>query len=211
MHVRIIVPLLAALVMTLPHNASCAPADSSAGSPWGGSIAGYYYAFPHETDVVMAVARANHKSFHLEARYNYEDRRTASAFAGWNLTWGDAFTVDLTPMAGAAFGNSKGIIPALEMSLGYNAFDFYAEAEYLVDPADAANNFAYTWLELGISPIDPLRAGFVAQRTRIFESPLELDRGLFAQMKQGAGTASLYAFNLFTDSWFVVIGIEIGW
>ncbi len=188
------------------------PADSAGSSgAWDLSVAGYYYAFPGEEDLLMVTARANRGMLHLEARYNYEDRRTASAFGGVNVSLGETFTADLTPMAGVAFGNTRGVIPALEMYLAYGVFDFYAEGEYLFDLDDEAGNFAYTWLELGASPAELFRAGFVAQRTRLFETALEIDRGLFAQVKPGPGTVSLYGFNLFTDSWYLVIGIEVRW
>jgi hypothetical protein len=173
------------------------------------SVSGYYYAFPADDDLVMAVARADRGALHLEARYNYEDRRTASVFAGWNLAAGETFTIELTPMAGVAFGNTGGIIPALEMSLGYGPLDLYAEGEYLVDLRNSEGNFAYTWVEFGFTPGDPLRAGLVAQRTRIIRSPLEVDRGIFSQLIHGPATVSVYAFNLFTESWFLTIGFEI--
>jgi hypothetical protein len=205
--------MLPLLLFLLPNAASSSPADSL-GAGAGPtrmefSVAGYYYAFPADDDLAMAVARANRGTLHLEARYNYEDRRTASVFAGWNFAAGETFTIELTPMAGFAFGNTGGIIPALEMSVGYGPLDLYAEGEYLFDLRDSEGNFAYTWLELGFTPADPIRAGLVAQRTRIFRSPLEVDRGLFAQVKPGPTTVSVYAFNLFTDSWFLTIGFEI--
>jgi hypothetical protein len=205
--------MLPLLLLLLPYAVFSSPADSlgtpAIPAPMEFSVAGYYYAFPADDDLAMAVARANLGTLHLEARYNYEDRRTASVFAGWNFAAGESFTVELTPMAGIAFGNTSGIIPALEMSLGYGPLDLYAEGEYLFDLHDSEGNFAYTWLELGFTPADPLRAGLVAQRTRVFRSPLEVDRGLFAQVMPGPATVSVYAFNLFTESWFLTIGFEI--
>jgi hypothetical protein len=180
-------------------------------NPWEFSVAGSYYAFPDDPDLFMVVASANRGLLHLEARYNYEARQTASAFAGLNFSSGQDFTVDLTPMAGFAFGDTRGLIPALELSLGYGLFDFYGEGEYLFDLNDKAGNFAYTWLELGATPMEYLRAGFVAQRLRIFQSPLDIDRGVFIQGNIGPGSVSLYAFNMFTDSWFVVIGVGLTW
>jgi hypothetical protein len=205
--------MLSPLLLLLPNAAFSVPADSL-GAPAGPtpiefSVAGYYYAFPADDDLVMAVARADRGTLHLEARYNYEGRRTASVFAGWNFSAGESFTIDLTPMAGFAFGNTRGIIPALEMSLGYGSLDLYAEGEYLFDLQDSEGNFAYTWLELGFTPANPLRAGLVAQRTRVFRSPLDVDRGLFVQVMPGPATVSLYAFNLFTESWFLTIGFAI--
>jgi hypothetical protein len=210
----IIFPAL--LMLLLPCIAQSTPPDSvAAGSthtvPWDFSLAASYYSFPFDEDIAMVVGRAQRGSLHLEGRYGYEDRRTASLFAGWTFSKGEDFTIEVTPMGGVAFGNTRGIIPALEMSLGYRAFDFYAETEYLFDLNDKSGNFAYTWLELAVSPTELLRTGLVAQRTRVFQTPLDLDRGVFAQLKPGPAILSLYAFNPFTDSWFLTLGLEIDW
>ncbi len=214
-HLVLSVPFLI-VVLLLPYAENFAQTDSlsaRAGKPvpWEFSLAGYYYAFPADEDFAMAVGRAQRGSLHLEGRYGYEDRRTASFFVGWTLSKGEDFTIELTPMGGVALGNTRGIIPALEMSLGYRAFDFYAEAEYLFDLNDKEGNFAYTWLELAGTPTEVLRAGLVAQRTRVVQSPLDIDRGFFAQLKPGPTIVSVYAFNLFTDSWFLMIGLELDW
>lgn|SRR5512141_666182 len=207
-------PGIIAVALLLPCSTVAAPTDTSAtqGSnpvPWEFSMAGYWYSFPSDDDLVMAVARANHGSLHLESRYNYEAKRTLSIFGGLNISVGEEFTLEATPMTGFAIGDTKGIIPALELSLGYHAFDFYAEGEYLFDLNDKSGNFAYTWLELAATPAEPIRAGLVAQRTRAFQSPLDLDRGIFAQVKPSFGTVSLYYFNPFTDNYFLTIGLEI--
>lgn len=178
---------------------------------WEFSIAGYYYALPADNDVLVGVFRQDLGNLHLEGRYNYEDRNTASVFAGWTLSAGESFTIALTPMAGVAFGSTAGIVPALEASLGYGMFDFYGEGEYLIDVNDKSGNFFYSWLELGITPNELFRAGLAAQRTRVFESPLEVDRGLFAQINPEPATVYVYAFNLFTDSWFMVMAVQIAW
>ncbi len=213
MNLRYLLCLASLFLVLLPWRAISAPTDSlgTTGEPWRFSLAGFYYAFPHEEDVLLAVGRADHGSLHFESRYNYEGHRTASAFVGWTISAGKAFTMELTPMAGLAFGNTRGVIPAVEMSLGYGMFDFYGEGEYLFDVNDKSGNFAYTWLELGVTPKDVIRAGLVAQRMRVFESPLVVDRGLFAQVMPGPATVSLYAFNMFTGSWFLTIGLQVAW
>lgn len=202
------------LLMVRGTGHSGTPDSATAGPhtvPWEFSLAGSYYSFPADEDIAMAVGRAQKGSLHLEGRYGYEARRTASIFAGWTISKGEEFTIETTPMGGVALGDTRGIIPALEISLGYRALDFYAEAEYLFDLTDKENNFAYTWLELGATPTEFLRAGLVAQRTRVFQTPLDLDRGIFAQLKPGPAILSLYAFNPFTESWFLTIGLEIDW
>lgn len=179
--------------------------------PWEFSAGGYLYTFPFDEDFLIAVATAQHGRLHLEARYNYEDRKTGSAFIGWTLSMGETFTAALTPMAGVAFGRTTGIVPALEAELGYGIADLYLESEYLIDLNEEEDSFFYSWLELGVSPADLFRVGLAAQRTRLFQTSLELDRGPFAQLTPDLGAVSLYAFNLFTDSWFMVISARIDW
>jgi hypothetical protein len=148
---------------------------------------------------------------HLEGRYNYEDLKTASLFAGWTFSTGGSLTVDLTPMVGVAFGQTTGIVPAVEASLGYRTFDFYIESEYLVDLGEEPESFVYSWGELGYSPMDVLRCGLVAERTRVLQTPLGVERGAFLQVAPDPAVLSLYAFNPFTEYWFLVIGLEIAW
>lgn len=202
------------LAMVVPYAAGATLPDSldtpGKQNAWESSLSGSYYAFPTDDDIFMVVGRGDHGSLHLEARYNYEDLKTASAFAGWTLSAGESFTIDLTPMAGVAFGRTTGIVPALEASLGYRMFDFYVESEYLFDLKDNSGNFFYSWLELAAAPTELVRAGLAAQRMRISQSPLEVDRGVFAQLTPEPGSVSVYAFNLFTDSWFLVVGVVIG-
>jgi hypothetical protein len=203
------------LAVIAPYAASATHSDSLGTSGkqnvWEFAVSGFYYAFPTDDDVLMAVGRADWGNLHLEARYNYEDLKTGSLFTGRTLSAGESFTIDLTPLAGVAFGQTTGIVPALEASLGYGMFDFYVEGEYLFDLNDDSGNFFYSWLELAVAPTDHIRTGLAAQRTRIFQSPLEVDRGVFAQLTPEFGSASVYAFNLFTDSWFLVVGVEIAW
>jgi len=199
----------------VPASAIATPPDSLAPPagkvPWGFSLAGYYYAVPDEDGLLMAVARADRGSLHLEARYNYEDMKTASVFAGWNFSAGESFAVDLTPMAGAAFGNTSGILAGLEASLGYGMLDFYAETEYLYNLEDRSENFLYSWLELAVTPTALFRAGLTAQRLRVFQTPLGIERGVFAQVMPGLVSVSAYVFNPLTESWYVVVGLVIEW
>jgi len=198
-----------------PDAARAFPSDSLEAngkqSQWEFSAAGYYYAWPEDSDILVGVFRQDLGNLHLEARYNYEGRNTASVFGGWTLSAGEPFTISLTPMAGVAFGSTTGVIPALEMSLGYGMIDFYAEGEYLIDIHDTSGNFFYSWLELGITPTDFFRGGLAAQRTRVVESPLEVDRGLFAQINPVPVSVYAYAFNLFTDNWFMVMAVQVAW
>jgi hypothetical protein len=205
--------LVIAFLAGMPLAAIGMPSDSSNAEsppvPWDVSLSGYYYVIPDEDDFLIAVGSADRGNLHLEARYNYEDLKTGSLFAGWKISTGEEFTAEFTPMLGAAVGRTMGVIPALEISLAYGIFDLYDESEYLVDLQDEGSSYFYSWLELGITPVDMLRFGVTAQRLRAAETPLEVERGLFMQMMPEHATVGLYAFNLASDYWFFIFSFGI--
>lgn len=138
---------------------------------------------------------ADRGSLHLEARYQWEDWRTASVWAGYNFGFGGALHVDLTPMAGGVFGNINGIAPGCLVQAEWKRLSFYSSSEQFIDVDDNTAGFTYTWNELAVD-LDHLLVGIVAQRTRTFESPLDLQRGLLLMREQGDLTFGMYLFNI---------------
>jgi hypothetical protein len=183
-------------------------ADSTQAT-WSFSASGYYYFIPEEENSSTLIGYADHKSLHFEGRYNYEDQNTASLFAGWRFETGKNFQFSATPMAGVAFGNTNGFIPAVELEASYKIFDFYAETEYLIDFAGKDNNFLYTWSELAVSPFDFLRTGITAQRTRLYQTALDVQRGIFAQYSFWKLTAGIYYYNPFSKDNFVIASLSV--
>ena len=63
-------------------------------------------------------------------------------------------------------------------------------------PAVAQDNFFYTWSTLTYSPVEWFRAGLVAQRTRAFHTPLDVQRGLLAGFSYKQVEFTTYIFNI---------------
>jgi hypothetical protein len=176
---------------------------------WSFSTSGYYYFIPDDKNTLTLIGYADYKALHLEARYNYEDQHTGSAFAGWRFETGKKFELGVTPMMGIAFGNTNGVIPALELDAAYNIFDFYSESEYLVDFSGKENNFFYVWSELAVSPLDALRTGISIQRTRLYQTKFDTQRGIFAEYSFRKFTTGAHYFNPFTSDSFVIISLSV--
>ena len=172
---------------------SGAPASSG---PWEFSLAALTYVVPDESNYVSPYFRADRNWLHLEARYNYEALRTGSAWIGYNLSARKNFVFDFTPMIGGVFGRTQGVAPGFLMSLAYKKLDLSTEDEYVFDAEDSTENFFYTWSELGYSPVNWLRVGLVGQRTRAYQTPLDLQRGLFAGVSYKRLGFATYIFNL---------------
>ena len=172
-----------------------APSSTAVAPGWAYSVTGSYYSFRDQDDFVLAVATAERGQLHLEARYNYEALDSGSLFVGWKFSGGEKMTFELTPILGAVFGQKEGIAPGFEASAAYGVVDLYLEAEYVRDLEVRQDSFTYAWSELGFSPLEWLRFGLVGQRTMVYQSDRDIQRGLFAQLMYHKVTLGFYVFN----------------
>ncbi len=186
-----------------------ADADTPGEPAWSGAVTGYYYAMRDQPDFGVGVASLDRGPLHLEARYNYEARDAGSAFVGWKLAGGDAVTYALTPIIGGLFGAARGVVPGLEASVGWRAFDVYIEAEYVRDLDESSASYFYSWTELGWKPLEWLRVGLVGQRTHTIDNGRDLQRGIFGQVSVGKAALGVYAFNPDSGSRYVIVSLGL--
>jgi hypothetical protein len=158
---------------------------------------------------VNPVFTADYKHLHLEARYNYEDFETVSLFGGYHFRTGHAFELNATPMVGIVFGNTDGIAPGLQLDMYYWKLNFYSESEYLLDFADREASFIYTWSELTYSPAEWIWFGFAAQRTKLYQTELDIQRGFTLGFSKGILAVSGYVFNVDKDDPYGVLSIDL--
>ena len=179
-------------------------------SQWSYAATAFQYFLPNENNTTLLIATADYNAWHIETRYNYEAAKTASVFGGYQFETGKTLVLDITPILGFAFGDVIAVVPGLETSLAWKSFDLYSESEYVFDVKGKENNFFYNWSEAGITAFDKLRAGVAINRTRLFKSGLELQKGIFAQYSFWKLTAGLFYFNPFsTDNYLIAsLGIE---
>ena len=125
--------LLLALLLFSGYSLVAQQVQDSSKSSWSFSASGYYYLIPGDKNSGTFIGTADYKKLHLEGRYNYEDRNTGSAFAGWRLETGNKVQLEVIPMIGIVFGNTNGLAPGLELSVTYKKLDYYSETEWLID------------------------------------------------------------------------------
>ena len=182
----------------------------AAAPAWSASVTGFSYLLPGQDDVAVAVATAEKGSLHLEARYQYEAPDSGSLFAGWKFSGGGDVTWEATPILGGVFGGKNGISPGLEAAVAYGIADLYVEAEYVFDLEVEEDSFAYAWSELGFAPWEWMRLGLVGQRTTVYRSERDIQRGLFAQLAYRRATVGFYLFNPDDgDTRFAVLSLGI--
>ena len=170
-----------------------------------------WYAMRDERDFGVVVATLDRGPLRLEARYNYELRHAASVFVGWTFEGGETLRWQARPILGALFAGSGAAIPGVEATLAYGPFDAYVEAEYVVSLERHPDSYFYAWSELAWRPVDRLRIGFVAQRTRVVDSERDIQRGIFGQLVLPHGTVSVYAFNPDGRSRYTVVSLALSY
>ena len=153
---------------------------------------------------ILPVMKIDRDWLHLEARYNYEDRETFSGWFGYNFTGGKKLEFTITPMVGGAFGLTQGLATGIEMTFSLGMFELYTESEYLFDLDSNENNFFYNWSDLTYSPTDWLWVGISGQRTRVYETDLDIQRGLLIGAGFKSWEVTTYVYNLGFDDPFVL-------
>jgi len=175
---------------------------------WTVDASALFYFIP-EDFFILPIVKADKNKLHLEMRYNYEDRNTYSVFGGYNFTGGKKIEYTITPMLGAVLGNSDGIAPGLEMDFTLGKFELYSEMEYLIEFNDKSNGYLYNWTEITFAPRDWLWIGITGQRTRLYQSSLDIQRGILGGLSWGNFSATGYLFNTFSEDTFVLVSLGI--
>lgn len=178
--------------------AQTAPATSNANAKgvWEYALTVDGYIVPDQDGYVSPTLAADRGWLHVEGRYNYEDLRTGSLWFGYNFSAGSKLVFSVTPMIGGVFGRTNGIAPGLEASLSYKKFDLSVANEYVFDTGSKASNFYYAWPELSYSPLDWLRIGLVAQRTKTYHTSLDTQRGFLVGITHKKLEITAYIFNV---------------
>jgi hypothetical protein len=178
-----------------PTCGTCGTATGTSTNTWSFNASAYTYLVPDEENFVNLNFTADRGWLHLEARYNYEAQKAGSAWIGRNFQVGDKLALELTPMVGGVFGDLNGIAPGYNLSLSYWKVELSSQTEYVFDLQDRSGNFFYTWSELTYSPVDWFRTGLVVQRTKAYQTELDVQRGLLAGFSYKNVDFTAHVFN----------------
>ncbi len=203
--------LLAAPVSTAQTPYATPPAAQVTGQgPFTWSASAYTYLVPGDADYVLPIITGDRGALHLEGRYNYEALEAASAWLGYNLSTGKDLSLDFTLMAGGVFGSTTGIALGYEGTLSWGKLELYSEGEYLFDLEDSAENYFYNWSQVSFAPADWIFFGIVTQRTRVYETDRELNRGPFLGFAYKAVNLTTFVLNPDDAAATVIVALEVG-
>lgn len=91
------------------------------------------------------------KDFYLEARYNYEDKKTVSLYFGRAFSFDKKAVWEITPMVGGVFGKTNGVSPGFNFDLEYKRFSTFTQCQYTIDLKDINKSFFWDWTGFNIN------------------------------------------------------------
>ena len=176
---------------------------------WSFSLYGTTYFLPDDREYVQPTFTADRGWLHLEVRHNYENLDTGSLWLGYNFSGGKKLEWEFTPMVGGVFGEATGVAPGYKLSVSCWKIEFSSEGEWVFDTGDSEESFFYNWSELSISPVERFRVGLVGQRTRVYQTDVDIQRGLLVGFSAEKADFTAYVFNLDQGKpiWVVSVGI----
>ena len=180
----------------VPPSSAPAKAPNNVKNPWTFNLTTDGYIIPNGTDYASPVFSADRSWLHLEARYNDENLRTGSLWVGYNFETGKKLVLDVTPMIGGVFGRTTGIAPGCEASLTYKKVQLSISNEYVFDTTHKSGSFYYTWPQLTYSATNWLRVGLMGERTRAFQTSLDVQRGFLVGISRTKWESTIYIFNV---------------
>ena len=122
--------LIAAFTAVASPARAQAPPMMESGHSWSIDLDAAVWFVPDQSDFVLLQLYADRGALHLEARYNYEDLQTGSAWVGWTFGFDGTLSAEFTPMAGALIGNTNGLAPGLLLDLSQEDFFGIIQAEF---------------------------------------------------------------------------------
>lgn len=170
----------------------------------------YSYFIPDERDYLQPTVAADRGVLHLETRANYEGLGVGSAWAGWNFAWCKAVTLELTPMFGGVFGDTKGVAAGGRGRFNWDFIEASSESEYVFDATGKADWFYYNWSQVLLSPAEWWYAGLVAQRTRAYKGERDIQRGFLVGFILGPVDITAHMFNPDDARPTYVLSVSVG-
>lgn len=177
-----------------------------------GGIEQYTYLGTGERPQVAPVIHyQDNNKWYAEARYNYEDRRTFSLYAGKTFSSEKKVAWALTPMIGGMTGKQQGGLLGLNTTISYKKTYFSSQSQYGVSQQGREENFFFSWSEAGYQLLPWMCTGISLQHTKLYNCRAVVEPGLFAGFSFKQWTFPVYSFNPFGAERYFVLGINREW
>lgn len=200
--------LFITLLSTMMHHAATAQ--------WKAGVGQYIYTGMPLADAIVPVGYVQSvNNWYAELRYNYEDAKTLSLYGGKNFSGGNNLEYSITPMAGFSTGRFTGVSLAINADAEWNKFFLSSQTQYSIavkkyDSASVkknAENFFFSWTELGYNISAHFFAGLSMQYTRQ-TGENDFEPGFLAGLNFKNLSFPFYVFSPFRADRYFVFGVN---
>ena len=178
---------------------------------WSFSASATTYIVPDFQEYVQPTFTADRGWLHLEARYNYENLENGIGvdrlqFQRRRKNWSG----NSRRCWAACLAIRPASRPATSFRLLIGSSSFPVKASGSSTWAIRRDSFFYNWSELSVSPVDWFRFGLVGQRTRAYQTDVDIQRGLLVGFSYKEMNFTTYVFNLDQDeqTWVFSVGVS---
>lgn len=165
-----------------------------------------YLGQPGNGSIVPMLHFETSRNWYTELRYNYEDVKTVSLFAGKTFTLGKEKQYEITPLAGLSAGNFNGVSAGLNFDGDINPLFFSAQSQYSKATRTGNESFFFNWSELGYNFSDRFFGGLAVQLT-MQEELNDVQPGLFVGISFRNISLPVYVFSPFSSGKYFILGI----
>ena len=166
-----------------------------------------YFGQPGPGAVVPMIHFETKKNWYAELRYNYEEDKTISFFAGKCFKGGNSFEYSLTPLAGFSAGNFTGVSAGINADAEWKNFYFSSQTQYSAGTKKGMSNFFFTWSEMGYNISNHFFGGIALQYTGTAAGN-NMEPGFVGGFSFNDFSFPVYVFSPFHDNGYFVVGVN---
>ena len=172
-----------------------------------------YFTRAAGSDAVMTpmVNFTTSNNWYGEARYNFDELKTFSLYAGRKFSGNGNLSWQATPMIGGLMGLMNGGSVGVNFGMDYRKIFFASQSQYSFSVENSTDKFFYNWSELGYNATSWLYAGLAMQQTNLYRTIGRLEPGCMIGFSIRNWTIPLYAFNTADQERYFVLGLNWQW
>ncbi len=166
-----------------------------------------YWGLSGAGELVPMIHFETKNNWYAELRYNYEELRTMSFFAGKSITGGDGLQFSLTPLAGFSAGRFTGVSLAANAQVDWKKLYLSSQTQYSMATKKNIKNFFFSWTELGYNISQHFFSGLAAQFTRT-KGQNDLQPGILTGLSFKDLSVPFYVFSPFQSGRYYIVGLN---
>ena len=171
----------------------------------------FYFDKSQDVSLVSIGYYQNAQHWYGEVRYNYEEKKTMSVYAGKTFYKEGKLYCAATPMLGILVGQFTGGSLGVNLNVTLKKIALSSQLQYVCSKNDRDNNFILNWSELRYDFFTFLKSGIVLQQSTVNRPILNWEAGGLISFSYKNWELPVYVFSPASNNRNYVVGINWDW